>query len=82
VWGEWDIEGLVSLCAARRDPPPGTLRPFADHLLDLKYCLLEVDVPAYAAAIRGWGLEPDDVAATPQGFAARLSEEATLALDA
>ena len=81
VWGEWDIEGLVSLCAARRDLPPGTLRPFADHLLDLKfklYCLLEVDVPAYAAAIRGWGLEPSDVAATPQGFAARLSEEVTL----
>ena len=77
LWGEWDIEMLVSLCAARRDP----LRPFADHLLDLKfklYCLLEVDLPAYAAAIRRWGLEPGDAAATPQGFAARLSEEVTL----
>ena len=81
LWGEWDIEMLVSLCAARRDPPPATLRPFADHLLDLKfklYCLLEVDLPAYAAAIRGWGLQPGDVSATPQGFAARLSEEVTL----
>jgi hypothetical protein len=81
LWGQWDIEMLVSLCAARRDPPSGTLRPFADHLLDLKfklYCLLEVDLPAYAAAIRRWGLEPGDVTATPQGFAARLSEEVTL----
>ena len=60
LWAQWDLEMLVSLCAARCDPPPGTLRPFADHLLDLKfklYCLLEVDLPAYAAAIRQWGLK-------------------------
>ena len=35
-------------------------------------------MPAYAAAIRSWGFQPDDVASTPQGFAARLSEEVTL----
>jgi hypothetical protein len=49
--------------------------------MDLKfklYCLLEVDLPAYAAAIRGWGFDPADVASTLQGFAARLSEEVTL----
>ena len=61
LWGQWDIEMLVSLCVARCEPLPGTLRPFADHLLDLKfklYCLLEVDLPAYAAAIRRWGSNP------------------------
>lgn len=81
LWGRWDIETLVSLCAAARDPRPELPRRFADHLLDLKfklYCLLEVDVPAYAAAIRTWGFQADDVASTPQGFAARLSEEVTL----
>ena len=81
LWGRWDIETLVSLCAAAREPQPELLRRFADHLLDLKfklYCLLEVDVPAYAAAIRTWGFQADDVASTPQGFAARLSEEVTL----
>ena len=81
LWGQWDIEMLVSLCAAAQEPQPEFLGRFADHLLDLKfklYCLLEVDVPAYAAAIRSWGFQSDDVASTPQGFAARLSEEVTL----
>ncbi len=81
IWRQWDIETIVSLCAMGRDLLPSQLSRFADHLLDLKfklYCLLEVDVPAYAAAIRTWGLAPDDLASTPQGFAARLSEEVTL----
>jgi len=81
MWGHRDIETLISLCVVAGNPQPHLLRRFVDHLLDLKfklYCLLEVDVPAYAAAIRGWGLQADDVSATPQGFVARLSEEVTL----
>ena len=83
LWGQWDIEMLVSLCAAAEELPPEFLNRFASHLLDLKfklYCLLEVDVPVYAAAIRSCGFQPDDVASTPQGFAVRLSEEVTLIL--
>jgi hypothetical protein len=83
MWGHWDIETLVSLCVAAGNPQPHLLGRFVDHLLDLKfklYCLLEVDVPAYAAAIHRWGLQADDVSATPQGFIARLSEEVTLVI--
>lgn len=83
LWRQWDAETLVSLCIAAKDPQPELLVRFVDHLLDLKfklYCLLEVDVPAYAAAIRKWGLQPDDLGSTPQGFVTRLSEEVTLVI--
>src|SRR5260221_13921482 len=66
-----------------REVPPPQLSRFVDHLLDLKfklYCLLEVDVPVYATAMRGYGFAPGDIASTPQGFATRLSEEVTIIL--
>jgi hypothetical protein len=83
LWQNWNIEALVDLCILAGAPRPKFLTRFADYLLDLKfklYCLLEVDVPIYAAAVARWGLNSDDPGSTPQGFVARLSEEVTLVI--
>ena len=81
LWEHWNIEGLAETCIASGNLQGRHLRQFFDHLMDLKfklYCLVEVDIPAYADAVEKAGLDENNPGATPQGLATRLSEEVTL----
>jgi hypothetical protein len=81
LWEHWNIEGLAEACIAWGHLRGKPLRRFVDHLMDLKfklYCLIEVDLPAYADAVKKAGLDGENPEMTPQGLATRLSEEVTL----
>jgi hypothetical protein len=81
LWEHWNIEGLAESCIVWGHLGGEPLRRFVDHLMDLKfklYCLVEVDMPAYADAIEKAGLDKENPGMTPQGLATRLSEEVTL----
>jgi hypothetical protein len=83
LWREWALRTLLGVVIAKRRCQPNRLPHFIDQLLDVKfklYCVLEVDLPAYAAAIQAAGLSESDPSSTPQGHLTRLSSEATVAV--
>jgi hypothetical protein len=81
LWSEWNLDEFFHTAIAKRTFRIENLPRLIGCLMDVKfklYCLLEVDLPAYAVATDYYGINEADPAASPHGLAIRLSSEATI----